>query len=311
MRDLSEPLKAVVAMVAACAVWGLSGLYYKALAHVPPLEVLSHRTVWSMVFFGTILLIQGRAADIMAALRNRRALRLLAVAAAMIAVNWGGFITSIQLGWALEASLGYYIFPLVSVFIGFIAFGERFRRWQAISIALAVIAVLTLAIGLRATPWISLLLAGTFGIYGLVKKRVEMGPVLSVFVETVLLLPLAVFWLLGVHLGDWSQVDRSGAFFGTNWHDTLMLAFSGVLTGTPLVLFSYAAKRLTMSSVGLLQYLNPTLQFMVATFIFAEPVTVWHTLAFPLIWAALAIYSWDNWRAERRRAIKSSTVSTT
>jgi len=303
-------MRAVIALAIACTVWGLSGIYYKAIAHVPPLEVLSHRTLWSMLFFGIVLLVQGRTGQIRAVFADRKTLGILLLAALVIAGNWGGFILSIQLGWALEASLGYYIFPLVSVAVGYLVFGERFRPRQAIAILMAATAVLILTIGLGAAPWMALWLASTFGAYGLIKKQLALGPVISVFFETTLLAPLAIFWLFGAHMADWSLLGRDAGVFGTNWHDSLMLAFSGVMTGGPLMLFSYAARRLTMASVGLIQYLNPTLQFAVAALIFAEPVTQWHLIAFPLIWAGLALYSWDNWRAERKRAAKSSTVST-
>ena len=310
MALISPQMRAVFALVCACTVWGLSGIYYKALAHVPPLEVLSHRTLWSMVFFGTVLLVQGRANQVRATFRDTRTLGRLSIAAIVIAMNWGGFILSIQMGWALEASLGYYIFPLVSVAIGFFVFGERYRTKQAIAIAIAAVAVLVLTIGLGAAPWMALMLAGTFGAYGMLKKQLDLGPIISVFFETLLLAPLAILWLLGAHLDDWSLVGRSAGLFGGNWQDSLMLAFSGIMTGGPLVLFSYAARRLTLTSVGLIQYLNPTLQFAVAALIFAEPVTLWHSIAFPLIWAGLALYSWDNWRAERRRVASSVTVPT-
>ncbi|MEX0969186.1 MAG: EamA family transporter RarD [Paracoccaceae bacterium] len=310
MALVSTPMRAVFALVCACSVWGLSGIYYKAIAHVPPLEVLSHRTLWSMVFFGLVLLVQGRAGQVRATFANYKTLARLAVAAVVIAMNWGGFILSIQMGWALEASLGYYIFPLVSVAIGYFVFGERFRTKQAIAITIAAIAVLVLTIGLGAAPWMALMLATTFGAYGMIKKQLDLGPVISVFFETLLLAPLAIIWLLGAYLNDWSLVGRSAGVFGTNWQDSLLLAFSGIMTGGPLVLFSYAARRLTLTSVGLIQYLNPTLQFAIAALIFAEPVTLWHSIAFPLIWAGLALYTWDNWRTERRRVAKSPTVPT-
>jgi chloramphenicol-sensitive protein RarD len=310
MAPMSETLRAVIALAFACTVWGLSGLYYKVIAHVPPLEVLSHRTLWSMLFFGIVLMVQGRAGQVRAVFADRKTLAVLMIAAVVIAINWGGFILSIQLGWALEASLGYYVFPLVSVAIGYVVFGERFRKPQAIAIAVAAIAVLILTIGLGAAPWMALLLASTFGAYGLIKKQLSLGPVISVFFETTLLAPLALIWLAGAYLDDWSLVGRDAGVFGTNWHDSLMLAFAGIMTGGPLVLFSYAARRLTMTSVGLIQYLNPTLQFGVAAIVFAEPVTQWHMIAFPMIWAGLALYSWDNWRAERRRVASSSTLPT-
>ncbi|MCU9846615.1 EamA family transporter RarD [Defluviimonas sp. WL0024] len=294
---MSEAVKGVLAMVLACTVWGLSGIFYKAVAHVPPPEVLAHRTLWSLVFFLAVLAVQGRL-RLLPALVAGRSVLLVAVAALMISANWFGFIWSIQNGRAIEASLGYYIFPLVAVMIGRVIFGETLSRGQWAAVALAALAVTVLTGGLGAAPWIALFLATTFGIYGLLKRRIEAGPVVSVAAEVTLLAPVAALWLWGVHSGHWG---RGGGAFGANWHDSVILALSGILTGGPLMLFSYATKRVRMATVGLVQYLNPTLQFAVAALIFAEPVTLWHMIAFPLIWTALAVYSLSALRQERRR----------
>ncbi len=257
---------------------------------------LAHRTVWSLVFFLTVLAVQGRVAQLPRLLFSR-AVPAIALSALMISANWFGFIWSIQAGRAIEASLGYYIFPLVAVMIGLVAFREGLSPGQWAAIALAVLAVLVLTVGLGAAPWIALFLAVTFGVYGLLKRQVEAGPVLSVAAEVALLAPLAAIWLWGVHGGHWG----TGGAFGASTRDTVLLAFSGVVTGLPLMLFSYATKRVRMATVGLVQYLNPTLQFAVAALVFTEPVTRWHLIAFPLIWAALAIYSFAVLRSERRR----------
>ncbi len=294
---MSEARKGVLAMVLACTVWGLSGLYYKAIAHVPAPEVLAHRTLWSLVFFVVVLTVQGRL-RLLPGLVASRSVAMVAAAAVMISANWFLFIWSIQTGHAIEASLGYYIFPLVAVMIGLFVFREGLSAGQWLAVALAGVAVLVLTVGLGAAPWIALVLAGTFGTYGLLKRQIAAGPVVSVAAEVCLLAPVALIWLWGVHSGRWGA---GGGAFGQGWRDTLMLAFSGVITGGPLMLFSYATKRVRMATVGLVQYLNPTLQFTVAALIFAEPVTQWHMIAFPLIWAALAVYSLSVLRQERRR----------
>tara|TARA_R100000322_G_scaffold1819_8_gene1888 strand:- start:4797 stop:5738 length:942 start_codon:yes stop_codon:yes gene_type:complete len=296
---VSYTVKGLLAMIGACVIWGLSSIYYKTLSHVPPLEVLSHRTLWSMVFFGLLLAFRGRLNEVVRLIGSRQVL-LVALAAVMISTNWFFFIFSVQTGRALGASLGYYIFPLVAVLLGVVIFRERLGPVRGLAVAIAAVAVLILTLGLGAAPWISLTLAGTFGFYGVAKKGVVAGPVASVTAEVVLLAPLAILWLVGVHALGWEGiVGRNLGAFGTNWHDTLLLAFSGVLTGTPLILFSYAAKRLGYGLVGLLQYINPTLQFLVATFLFLEPVTRWHLIALPLIWLALALYSFVTLREER------------
>lgn len=289
---MTEAGKGIAAMVTACTVWGLSSLFYKLLAHVPPLEVLAHRTLWSFVFFATVLGMQGRLFMLRRALWGGREALIVGFAALMISTNWFFFISSIQIGRAMEASLGYYIFPLASVLFGALFFRERLARQQAAAVALAVLAVVVLTAGLGVAPWISLVLATTFGLYGVVKKWLTVGPVVSVTAEVLLLAPVAAAVL-------WHFHAAGAGHFGGTLSDSLLLALSGPLTGTPLILFSYAARRLKLASVGLLQYLNPTLQFLVATLIFREAFSPWHAAAFSLIWTALAIYTTSAWRQDR------------
>ncbi|GAW33400.1 EamA-like transporter family protein [Roseovarius sp. A-2] len=298
---MREVTKGIIAMVATCTIWGLSGIYYKLLDHIPPIEILAHRTLWSCVFFAFVLLVQGRISVLRQALAGRKSILLIGFAAVMISTNWFVFITSIQIGRAMEASLGYYIFPLVAVFLGAIAFRERLGKAQLFAVALALCAVVTLTWGLGVPPWIALILASSFGLYGLVKKGLSVGPVVSVTAEVLLLLPIALTVLWYVHS------DGNGAFSG-NWRDSLLLMFSGILTGAPLIMFSYATKRVTLATVGLVQYLNPTLQFLVATLIFQEAFSFWHAVAFAMIWTALAIYTTASLRQDRaaRRAIVKS-----
>ncbi|WP_300549233.1 EamA family transporter RarD [Roseovarius sp.] len=298
---MREETKGIIAMVATCTIWGLSGIYYKLLAHIPPIEILAHRTLWSCIFFALVLTVQGRISVLGQTLRVRRSFLLIGFAALMISTNWFVFITSIQVGRAVEASLGYYIFPLVAVLLGAIAFGERLGRAQMMAVSLAIAAVVTLTAGLGVAPWIALILASSFGLYGLVKKGLPVGPVVSVTAEVLLLSPsaLAVLW--------WFHADGQGAF-GTSWRDSALLAFSGPLTATPLIMFSYATKRIRLATVGLVQYLNPSLQFLVATLIFREAFSFWHAIAFAMIWTALAIYTAASLRQDRaaRRAIVKS-----
>ncbi len=267
-KPMSDTAKGMAAIVAATMIWGLSPLFYKQLAGVPPLEVLAHRTLWSMVFFGALLAVRGRLGTLVALLRDWRALRLVALSSLLISVNWFVFIDAIQIGRAMEASLGYYIFPLVAVGLGRAFFGEGLSRPGAVAIALALVAVVTLTLGLGAAPWISLVLAVTFGFYGVVKKGFKADPVVSVTAEVALLTPLALLWLWGVHRHGWG----AAAFGGDPW-ETLLLILSGIITALPLVLFSSAARHLPLGLLGVLQYINPTLQFLVSALIFAEPVT--------------------------------------
>ncbi|UWQ08953.1 EamA family transporter RarD [Aliiroseovarius crassostreae] len=308
MRDST---KAIIAILLACTIWGLSPLYYKALAHVPPLELLSHRTLWSLVLFSAVLTAQRRLPDLLHLLRDPQGVLLVAIASVMISANWGGFIISIQIGKAVEASLGYYIFPLVTVLLARMIYGEVLGRGKLVAIGLAALAVAILTFGLGVPPWISLFLASTFAFYGVIKKRVQVGPVVSVTAEVLLLAPLALIWLAGVHLQGWTGLfDRNLGVFGYDLFDSLMLIGSGALTAGPLILFSYASKQLPLSTVGVVQYLNPSLQFLCASLIFAEPVTRWHAIALPLIWAALVIYSLAAFGQERalRRSRKSAVI---
>jgi chloramphenicol-sensitive protein RarD len=285
---MSEAAKGVLAMMAACVIWGLSPIFYKLLSEVPPLEVLAHRTLWSLAVFGLVLAGQRRLRELPKALSGARALGLVFVAALMISANWFLFIYSVQVGRTVESALGYYIFPLVAVLIGAVVLGERLGRAQWVAVGLAAVAVTVLTAGLGVAPWISITLAVTFGIYGLLKRWVAAGPVVSVSAEVLLLAPLALGYLIWLGAGQ-------GAFGHDIWL-SLLLVLAGPMTAIPLILFSYAAKRAAMSTIGLVQYLNPTLQFATAVLILGEVITLWHAIAFPIIWLALAIYSWASLR---------------
>lgn len=315
---MTESQRGVLAMVAACVIWGLSTLYYKLLDHVPPVEVLAHRTLWSLAFFGMVLAVQRRLRQVGVILGNPRSALLVAFAGLCISSNWFFFIWSVQIGRAVEASLGYYIFPLVAVAMGALLLREALTPVKWVAVAMVALAVIGLTLALGVTPWVSLLLAGTFALYGLAKRRVTAGPVVSVTTEVLMLAPLALIWLVGVHGAGWvgggtGPDTGEGAVFLANARDTWMLMLAGPLTAGPLILFSYAAKRVTYATIGLVQYLNPTLQFLVATLIFMEPFGLAQGLAFAVIWAALALYSAEVLRQERiaRRRVTSSGISPT
>ena len=284
---MTEHLKGAIAMITACTIWGLSAIYYKQLSETPPIEVLCHRTLWSVVVFTLFLRLRNRLEELKIVFRNRKLVQTLFWAAAMISTNWFFFIWSVHNDRATEASFGYYIFPLVAVVFGLFFFNERLSLMKWISVILATIAVLILAISQNILPFIALVLSISFGIYGMLKKQISLGPVLSVTSEVILLLPVALILLLYWHL------DGSGSF-GTNITTTSLLIFSGPMTAIPLMLFSYAARRVQMTSLGIIQYLNPSLQFFVAIFIFLEPFGLWQAVAFGFIWLALFIYSFAS-----------------
>lgn len=301
---MTQRAKGIIAVLVACGTWGLSPLYYALLTDVPPVEVLSYRCLWSLIFFAAILMIQRRLRLVLALLRQPRSFLVTLLAAVMISVNWFGFIYAISVGQALDASLGYYIFPLMAVLLGRVVFAEQLGRVQTGAVLLAAGAVVVLAVGLGVPPWLALLLATTFSTYSLIKKKLDVGPVVSVTAEVALVAPFALVWIVGFGTGG-----AGGHDIGTH----VLLALSGPLTATPLVLFSYAARRVRLSTIGIVQYINPTLQFCCAVFVFGEPFTLWHGIAFPLIWTALILYSGASLRQDRaaRRLDSNERTSST
>lgn len=287
---MSEWTKGFWAMIAVCVTWGLSPIFYRALAGVPTAEVLAHRTLWSLLLFLVVLGIQGRLGDLRAALTGRH-WRRIGLAALTVSTNWGLFIWAVQSGHVVQSSLGYYIFPLAAVLAGVLLFGESLTRMQGLAVALAALAVALLTWGLGVAPWISLGLAGSFVLYGIAKKALPLGPVLSVAAEVALLAPLALAWLVPQALGLMPAPLAQPLGFGADLSVSLLLIASGAVTAVPLILFSYAARRVGMATLGLMFYLNPTLQFLCAVLLFGETFTGWHMAAFAMIWAALAIYS--------------------
>lgn len=286
---MNRTAQGILAILAACVIWGLSPLYYNLLTMVPPLELLAQRTLWSFLFFALVLGLQGRFSALIHALGNRGHVITLFAAACAIAVNWYFFIYSVQINRVSEASLGYFIFPLVAVVFGLIVFKEKLSALQWVAVALAVFAVLILTYGLGVAPWLALVLSLSFGTYSVLKKRLDLSPVISVTLEVMLLLPLTVPYLL---IQNWPIQDSTDS-----WQIWFLLMGSCPLTATPLILFSYATRRISMSTVGIMQYINPSIQFLVALLIFAEPMTDWHFGAFSIIWVAVVIYSWSGFSA--------------
>ena len=300
---MTEATKGVLAMIGACLIWGLAPIYYKALSEVPALELFAHRGIWALVFFALILAAQGRLRALGGALSGPSR-RTLVLSAALVGVNWGLFIWAVLVERATEASLGYFILPLFVVLLGTLLLGDRLRRAQGLAVALAAFAVALLTWGLGQVPWIALVLAATFALYSLIKNRLDMGAILSVTAESAILAPGLLAVLAYYH------ATGAGGHFGSGVTVSLMLALAGPITALPLILYSYAARRVRLSTVGLLSYLNPTLQFLVAVLVFAEPFGPWHAVAFPLIWLALAIYSVSALRAERasRRVSRAASA---
>ena len=276
-------------------IWGLSGIYYDLLSHIPTLEVLAHRSFWAMVFYALVLLFQRGLYGIDQEQINNKQLILLAASALMISANWFSFILAIQTGQAVQAAFGYYIFPLVAVVFGYIFRRERFTLLQSIAILFAAISVAGLGVALGLIPTLALVIAITFGAYGLIKSFITLGAVVSVTIETMLIAPFSLGFIFYLYF------TKSGGTYTASNIDLVLLVLSGIITGGPLRLFSYATKNLNYATVGILQYINPTLQFLVAVLIFLEPFNVWHSFALISIWIGIIIYSTETWRLQSVR----------
>ena len=279
--------------VAAFGFWGLSPIYFKLLPHVPPVEILAHRVVWS-VAFGALFVTWTRAwPAVRTALGNPRSLRTLALTAALVSTNWLIYIYAVNSGQVMSTSLGYYINPLVNVLLGMLFLGERLGRGRAVAVALAAAGTASLAFELGGLPWISLTLAFSFGFYGLIRKRLGLPPLAALFVETMLLAPLALLAL------GWFGLQGDAAF-GSDVRTTLLLVLAGPVTLLPLLWFAEAARRLPLITVGFFQYLAPTLTFLLATLIYGEVFTAAWAVTFILIWSGLAVFSIDSLRTRER-----------
>lgn len=314
MDAMTEARWGVVAAIVASSIWGCGPLLFGALAHVAPTELLAHRTLWAAAFVGVFCLVTGRAARLAATLAEPRSVFFLFGTASLIAINWLTFIWSVQAGRAIEAGVGYYLMPLVSVLLGVAVLGERLtpRQWGAVGFAAAGVTVLSLGTG--TPPWVPILLATTFSTYGLLRKRAPVGAIVGFEVEALTLCPIAALWLAAMAAGAPDPFGGPPPQFGGDMTTTGLMVLSGLFTGLPLILFAEAARRLAYATTGLIQYLNPSLQVVFASLVLAEPVTPWHLLALAAIWAALGLYSAEllrGARAARRAAIASAGVEAT
>lgn len=274
--------------------WGLFPLYFHQLAEVPATEVLVHRVVWSFALMALVLATRRQWAWLMPALRNPRVLRAFAASALLLSINWITYIWSVTNGHVVEASLGYFITPLVNVLLGFVVLRERPRRVQWAALALAAAGVVWLGVEAGRPPWIALVLAASFGVYGLLRKIATLGAVEGLSLETLLLAPFA-FAVLG-----WWSWQGTGHFPAPSLATNLWLIGVGPITAVPLMLFAAGARQVSMTTLGLLQYIGPTLQLALGVWLFAEPFGQGRLVGFLLIWAALLVYSADGWRMARQ-----------
>lgn len=281
--------------LAAYTIWGCFPLYFALFAGVPSYEVLIHRVIWSCVFLAVVVTVLKRWQPITAALARPKKLGFVFGCAVFIAVNWGVYIYAVETRHVLQASLGYFLTPLVNVGLGMLVLRETISRLQVVAVALATIAILYQLFLLGLVPWITLVLAFSFGTYGLLRKQVELDGLSGLFVETLLLLPVSL-----LALGWLGSVGQS--HFSDSTTLTLLLISSGMVTAIPLLFFAGAARRLRLATVGFLMYINPTLQFFIALFVFDEPMSGEKLLSFAMIWVALGLYSWSAW-VERGRSV--------
>ena len=286
----SGPVAAALAYI----LWGLFPLYIKQVAAVPALEIVLHRSAWSLAVMLSLLLAMRRFAWLRQVVRQPRTLALFALSALLLACNWLLYVWAVNAGRLLDASLGYFINPLVNVLLGYAVLQERPRPLQWAAVALAAAGVLWLALGAGHVPWVSLVLALSFGFYGLLRKTAPLGATEGLALETLLLAPLAVgglLWLGATGQGHFGQGDLR--------LDALLIA-AGPATAIPLLLFASGARRVSMATLGLLQYLGPSIQFVLGVAVYHEPFSASRGVGFALIWAALALYSAASWWAPQR-----------
>jgi chloramphenicol-sensitive protein RarD len=277
----------------AYAIWGFVPLFFKLLTTVPPVEVLAQRILWSLPLCFVIMAFRRQIGDYLTALRDWRALRLLLLSSVLIAVNWLVYIFAVFTDHVLAASLGYYLNPLVNVMLGMIFLGERLSRLQALAVVIAAVGVAILLVGALDTLWISLSLAVSFAFYGLIRKVAPVGSLPGLAVETTLLMPLSLVaagWYIWIGDGRGFASDT-----GISW----LLAAGGVVTAVPLLLFATAARKMSYAALGFVQYLAPSIVFLLSLFVFGEPLKPAQLVCFLLIWTSIAVFSFDMWRKMR------------
>lgn len=282
--------------VSAYVLWGGLPIYLKALSHIGALEIVAHRVIWSLPLIGALIWITGRTADLKVALRTPRLLAMAALTALFISVNWGVYIWAIANDRALDGALGYYMNPLFSVFLGAVLLGERLSRLQWAAVALAALAVIVLTVEEGRLPWVALALMLSWGGYAFCKRKLPIGPNQGFFLEVAILCVPAVAYV------GWLSANGQGSFLAGVPSDSWLLLGCGLVTAVPLILYVNGAKLLRLSTIGILQYIAPTLIFLVAVFLFNEPFGPARMIAFPMIWAALALYSIALFRRSRRPA---------
>jgi chloramphenicol-sensitive protein RarD len=288
--------KGILSGIGAYLIWGFMPIWLKQIQSVPALQILAHRIVWSLVLLVLIILLRRQLSELLRAAQSTKILLIYTTAATLLAANWLTYIYAVNSNHIVESSLGYFINPLVNVLLGVVVFRERLRPWQWLPVGIAAVGVTYLTIDYGRLPWIALVLAVTFALYAVVKKAAPLGPLRGLAIETAILVLPAMVYLAG------AELNGSGYFTNYGLQQDALLAFAGVITSIPLLLFGTAARSIPLSMVGLLQYIAPTCQFLLGVLVYREPFTASRLIGFAIIWAALAIFWGEGFITSRRNS---------
>lgn len=295
----ADSRRGIAAALVAYGVWGLLPIYFGYLHDVNPVEVVAQRILWSMLLIGVLFILRSELPALGAVLRNRRAMLALSASAAFIGINWLTYVWAVQSGHVLGASLGYFLNPLVNVVLGVFVLGEKLRRGQLIAVLVAAAGVALMATAALDTLWVSVLLAISFALYGLVRKVTPVPAMAGLGAETMILTPLALFWMIAL-------APAGSLAFGQDSGTTALLVTTGLVTTVPLVLFAVAAQRLPLATLGLMQFLAPTLQFVAGIYFFGETLNRGQMVSFSLIWIGLILFAADSFTANRRSKLATA-----
>ncbi|WP_338454664.1 EamA family transporter RarD [uncultured Alteromonas sp.] len=301
VQQASAAQVGIMCAIAAYTMWGIAPIYFKQLTVLPAAEILMHRVIWSVLVLVGLIAGLKQWAKVAAALRNKKVMQVLFVAGILLGANWLLFIWAVNNDHILDASLGYYINPLINVFLGRLFLGERLRTFQRVAVVLAIVGVAILIFSYGRVPWIALILAGSFSIYGILRKQVAVDSLPGLFIETLMLSPLAIgYWLL--FGSEYSNLFNNDASLN------MLILAAGVVTTAPLLCFTAAARRIMYSTLGFLQYIGPTLMFVLAVYLYDEPLDEARLITFGFVWLALAVFSVDSLIAykKQRKALRAS-----
>ncbi|MBB1310151.1 EamA family transporter RarD [Pseudoalteromonas sp. SR41-8] len=290
-----EQRKGIILACMAFFMWGLAPIYFKLLQHISAFEILMHRVVWSVLFIVIIVAVMKQWHKVQHVLKHPKLIAMLVITATLLGFNWGLFIWAVNNDHMLDASLGYYINPLLNVLLGMLFLSEKLRKWQALAVALALCGVVIQVISFGSFPVVALSLAGSFAVYGLLRKKLPIESLPGLLLEALILLPVAlVYWWL-------MAPSNSSDFVANDWHTNVLLISAGVITTLPLLCFTGAAKRLQYTTLGFFQYIGPSLMFVLAVVFYGEVFSAERIVTFACIWSALAIFSWDSYRQSQKR----------